>query len=328
MSGKEEARQPRQHCSDCGAEVRLGSAFCTSCGANLTLDGRNPGQDSSPSSGQSPSMNDVVQEKLQGIARRFRGSSFSSTTNIRSAPQNLLRWFKSLPVALKATIVVLGALVLLTVLSPLGLVVALLLFGTSIIGLIVRAGQRRSVKGWGVIAVASLVFALVFGSVSNALYGNVTLGDASSSSGDAVKGNPSSAAPAPDYYVVESKLISGGDERWFWLTIFSNSLSRENLKDIVRDLAETRNEIPNADAVSAIVVDSDDAIEAIRSPDRPTTVDPWSARKSQLGMRRGVILVNFSMRNNGGIEEGHYSVQGHCPAAKSPEDCSYTGPIK
>lgn len=53
---------------------------------------------------------------------------------------------------------------------PLGLVTALLLFGVSLIGLIVRLGQRRSVKGWGIVAVTSLLLAFVFGSISNSLY--------------------------------------------------------------------------------------------------------------------------------------------------------------
>jgi 23S rRNA pseudoU1915 N3-methylase RlmH len=67
--------------------------------------------------------------------------------------------------------VVVGALLLLTVLSPLGLVVAAVLFGIGLIGLVVRVAQRRSIEGWGIVAVGSLALVFAFGGISDALYG-------------------------------------------------------------------------------------------------------------------------------------------------------------
>jgi zinc-ribbon domain len=179
VSERKEAGQPQRYCPICGAEVRPGDAFCAACGVNLTSEGGNPRQDNSSSSRQPLLINDVVKEKFQDIVRGFRGSPGSSATNVRS-PQNLLRWFKDLPVVLKAAVVVLGALLLLTVLSPLGLVAALLLFGVSIIGLIVRVGQRRSIKGWSIAAATSLALVVVFSYFSTVVLGSLYDGPTSS----------------------------------------------------------------------------------------------------------------------------------------------------
>jgi hypothetical protein len=62
-------------------------------------------------------------------------------------------------------------LVLLILLSPLAIIIAALLFGVSIIALIIRVAQRRLLKGWGIAAVASLVLMVTFGAMSDVLYG-------------------------------------------------------------------------------------------------------------------------------------------------------------
>jgi hypothetical protein len=82
-----------------------------------------------------------------------------------------VRWFRDLPFVTKAAVVV-GALILLVLLRPLALLVAVVVFAVSFTGLIVRVGQRRSVKGWGIAAVASLVLILGFASGAIAVYGN------------------------------------------------------------------------------------------------------------------------------------------------------------
>jgi hypothetical protein len=117
----------------------------------------------------------------------FKSFPTSSESASQRAPQNLLQRIKDLPLAVKIAGLVVGALLMLTVLSPLGFVVALLLFGVSFIGLIVRLGQGRSIKGWGIIAVVSLVFAFVFAGVSDALYGGVLSGSSNPGVGDAAR---------------------------------------------------------------------------------------------------------------------------------------------
>jgi hypothetical protein len=79
---------------------------------------------------------------------------------------------------------------LLSLLSPLFLVAAVLLFGVSLIGLVVRAGQRWtgrrvSFSGWGTAAVASLVLMFAFAGVSGALYGGAFARGPNLGSGDA-----------------------------------------------------------------------------------------------------------------------------------------------
>jgi hypothetical protein len=66
---------------------------------------------------------------------------------------------------------VLVLVLLLTVLSPLVAVAAALVFGTSIVALIITAAQKRSMRGWGTVAVASLVLVVATGGISDALYG-------------------------------------------------------------------------------------------------------------------------------------------------------------
>lgn len=87
---------------------------------------------------------------------------------------------------------IVGALLLLTILSPLGLIVALLLLGVSVIALITYAAQRRPVKKWGICAVASLIFAFALAGTSDSIYGTGLPGDADSSLG---KGTESPGEP-------------------------------------------------------------------------------------------------------------------------------------
>ena len=123
---------------------------------------------------------------------------------LQGVSQNLLRRIKGLPIVLKVAGAVVAALLLLTVLSPIGLVVALLLLGVSVAALIVRARQRRSVKEWGIVAVASLVLALVFGGVSSALYDAGLSGNFGSASTESVR------AGQEDAKEPKGKLYDGG----------------------------------------------------------------------------------------------------------------------
>jgi hypothetical protein len=161
------AEQPQRYCTHCGAEIRLGNAFCVSCGASLRLADTGPkpsGRSGRPASDSGR----VLRYATDGIRETF---SRLRAENLRSVPSRARRWFGGLPIAVKATLAVLVLLALFTVLSPLGAVVAAVVFAVSMIALIIRVAQRRSVMGWGTTAVASLALALAFSGVSSVLYG-------------------------------------------------------------------------------------------------------------------------------------------------------------
>ena len=174
MPEREGARQPQRYCRNCGAEARLGNAFCTSCGANLVprTEGHGPTHSNPMPPGRSGSFIDPLRTALQGAIQRLRGgSSAFRGGDLRSVPQGAMRWFKDLPAVPKAVLVGLVLLVLFVLLSPLAMLAAALLFGVSVIALIVRARQRRSKGRWPIVTVTSLVLILAFAGISNALYG-------------------------------------------------------------------------------------------------------------------------------------------------------------
>ena len=94
-----------------------------------------------------------------------------------------MEWFRDLPSIPKLVIVGLAVLVLVIILSPVAVIVAALLLGASIIALIIRVAQRRSIKNWGIVAVTSVVLMFIFGATSDALYGSGFLGSSGSDSG-------------------------------------------------------------------------------------------------------------------------------------------------
>jgi zinc-ribbon domain len=158
VSEREEAGQPQRYCRNCGAEFRPGDAFCASCGTRLTpvYEEEGPRREDSPTT-DAPSTS---------------SASILSGETLRHVPQNLLRWFRDLPVALKvAGVVVVGMLLLLILFSPLALVAAMLLLVVSVIAAI-KAWQGRSVKGWRIVAVVSFVLTFAFAGVYDALYGS------------------------------------------------------------------------------------------------------------------------------------------------------------
>ncbi len=189
MSQQEEAGQSQRYCRNCGAEVRSGNAFCVSCGASIAAEGEWPGQAHSSSAHRQSPAGAALGEALWGMLRRFGRSRTYSDDALRNALRNLLWRVKDLPIGLKVAGAVVGVLLLLTILSPLGLVTALFIFGVSIITLIVRVRQHRSVKRLRIIAVTSLVLMLVFAGASNAFYGKEeTAGKGSSSTEVDAKG--------------------------------------------------------------------------------------------------------------------------------------------
>lgn len=134
----------------------------------------------------SSSLAGTLRETLLGWSERFsEARSGSSATTLNQLQNKAINWFRSLPSTPKLVIVGLVLLLILTILSPLALVAAALLLVVSIIALIIRLTQRGHVKGWDIVAVASLVSLFVFSGISNAVYGNGSSGNNKTANGPA-----------------------------------------------------------------------------------------------------------------------------------------------
>jgi hypothetical protein len=181
------ADQPQRYCTNCGAQVRPGTAFCVSCGASLTPGAQevgptNPG----PTPSEGSSLFDTLLVQLRRAVNRLREIlSGVDANDLRRLPGRILGWFRDLPSVL--TLVLVGSIVVIlaVLLSPLAALISALVFGVSVIALIVRVAQRGSVKGWGTVAVASLVLMFAFGGISGALYGTGFVGSSAPDTGDA-----------------------------------------------------------------------------------------------------------------------------------------------
>ncbi len=154
-------------------------------------------------------------------------------------------WFRDLPGVPKLAIAGLVLLILVTLLSPLALVAAVLVFGISVVALIVRVAQRGAVLRWGGVAVVSLLLTFTFGVISNALYGGV-LG-----SGGA------------DYRVVHS-YMDPGETNILLLSVFSNADDEAGLRAIAESVAESvvnDEKLVDVDVVEVGVLDPDTTVE-------------------------------------------------------------------
>lgn len=171
----------RRYCRNCGAEAAPGNAFCVSCGEKLAPGSEDSWQTtrSSASGQRSPTLT-AFKETFRRVAGRFgRAPAFSAGTVRGRVLRNLLRRVEGFPVALKVAGAVMGALLLVILLSPLTVVGAAVLFVVSVVALSVRVAQQKSLVRWGIVAAASLVLALTSVGVSSAIYGTGDAGDAS-----------------------------------------------------------------------------------------------------------------------------------------------------
>lgn len=165
---------PKRYCGNCGAEIRSGTTFCVSCGKPVGRGPASPGPDNPvpPPPTPSRSLADTLQEAFSGITERFSNASSSSFGSTAQGVLNgITKWFRDLPLTPKLILVVLALLLLLTVLSPLAFVVSALLLVVSAIVLLMRVRDHGAVRGWGIIAATSIALMVVFGAMSNALYG-------------------------------------------------------------------------------------------------------------------------------------------------------------
>lgn len=175
----ESSNQPR-FCTNCGIQIRPGAQFCVSCGASMV-----PNQTTAESSSMpaGPSASGSFGSTMYSIGRAFSNlkASFSTSSSDTSGNtwkgtlSRFLSWFRDIPVGAKFVFVGLisiPGLIILALLSPVMRVVAIVVFGMSILALVVRGVQRKSIREWGIVAVASLVLIPIFGGVSVIFYGS------------------------------------------------------------------------------------------------------------------------------------------------------------
>ena len=133
--------QQQRYCTNCGAEIRPGNSFCTSCGTLLTPPTQE--DESGSTHPESPPPGPTYSEPTPSAEPNPSDDPPSqprdSAEDLRRLPGRAWEWFRDLPSVPKLMIVGLGLLVLLIFLSPLGVIVAALVFGVSIIALIIRA---------------------------------------------------------------------------------------------------------------------------------------------------------------------------------------------
>jgi micrococcal nuclease len=112
---------------------------------------------------------------------------------------NVYRRIAALPLVLKVLLAVaaLIAVGILVVASPLVVVVAFLVLIVAVIALIFRVLRRRPLRSWGLVALTSLLLLIVFGGITNALYGGGAPQQASSPP-DPKEEPESPASPAED----------------------------------------------------------------------------------------------------------------------------------
>lgn len=110
--------------------------------------------------------------------------NLTKVTSFWNTSRRPIRWFQGLPFILRLTIAGVILVLLLTLLSPLVFLVSILAFGVCIIVSMIRITQRESVKGWSIATGSFLIFVLLFGTISGALYGFGSDGGESSGMGD------------------------------------------------------------------------------------------------------------------------------------------------
>ncbi len=195
---EENNAQPRRYCTNCGTEVRPNNAFCTSCGASLASPpaaGSGQTDPRAPSPGSASSFADALSSAFRRVSGSLRGPSLPGVGSASGIPGRAWRRFRGLPLAAQAALAALVLLSLLAILSPLGAVLAAVVFGVSLIVVVVRVAQRRPAVGWGATAATSLVLAFALWGLSGVLYGG---GSTAETDGDAGIGGAPGSAGATD----------------------------------------------------------------------------------------------------------------------------------
>ncbi len=241
MSEGERPTQSRRYCTNCGAELREGTGFCVSCGTPVNRGApASPGPDHSAPPPPTPprSLSETLRESFSGLTRLFsNASSPTGGATLSELANRVINWFRYLPSVPKLILVGVLLLLLLTVLSPIARVVAIIAFVVSAALLVIRAIQRGPIKGWGIAALASFVLIFVFGGISGLIYGF--------------------GSSAPDYEVDSeiSEVTEGGNPVALF-HIGTSNVNDRNVQAIVEDMmSETR----DYDSVIISIYDGDEA---------------------------------------------------------------------
>lgn len=219
--------------------MRSSLKFCTSCGRPLDRNLENPGPEYAVSPPTQPkALSDSPQETPQGPTEQSPNARPASNGDALGGLSNrVIDWFRNLSSVPKLILGGLLLLLLLTVLSPIARVVAIIAFVVSAALLVIRAIQREPIKGWGIAALASFVLIFVFGGISSSVYGY---------------GNT-----VPEYQVDSeiSEVTEGGNP----VAIFhigTSNVNDRNAQAIVEDMiSETR----DYDSVVITIYDGDEA---------------------------------------------------------------------
>lgn len=311
MSENRDSSQPQRYCHNCGAEIKSGNSFCVSCGVRLDSQTR----DTEAREGLPRTTDDIppagTEHPNPGPLNNDYGAG--SKLGLGSLMERLGRLgFLGLLALIS------GGLIASVVLSPLVLLAVILLFGVSLIGLIVRIGQRRSVFGWGGVVVGSFALILLFSGISNLLYEGLL------------------GFSGTDYRVVNSDLSSKGlsfssrTVPTLSLVVLSNSTDEDGIRDIVgsiveNDLAETE-VYGSFQAIELFIFDSDTTIEdpseplfGVRPRDPKATLEDLEGVSVQANLSSNRYKTFF-----GPLPAGYYEVSSddnHCDMTK-PETCS------
>ena len=161
------------YCTNCGAEIRPGNAFCVSCGAPATPRAEEPGPMhwEPVSSAGPPSPFDKLLTQLRQAGRRYREAFWGPGSRTyrghgrwRAFLTGTARRFGATPLTLwVATGVVLVLLILLVPAARWAAVVVLLV---SIVAVGVQAQQRKPIEGWGLVLIVSFTATVLGGLVS------------------------------------------------------------------------------------------------------------------------------------------------------------------
>src|SRR5215217_4480923 len=161
------------YCTNCGAEIRPGNAFCVSCGAPATPRAEEPGPMhwEPVSSAGPPSPFDKLLTQLRQAGRRYREAFWGPGSRTyrghgrwRAFLTGAARRFGATPLTLW---VAAGAvLVLLILLVPAARWAAVVVLLVSIVAVGVQAQQRKPIEGWGLVLIVSFTATVLGGLVS------------------------------------------------------------------------------------------------------------------------------------------------------------------
>lgn len=269
----EEEREglPRRHCPNCRAEVRTQDAFCASCGKPLGPEGsdqavHNTAPEESDVDGPKPD-GDALDKPISSADDRSERTDSGGRRSWGDALRGRARWFGELPAVSKVVVaglvivfalpLLVLALSLLALLSPLTMVFAAVLFGVGLIGLIVRLGQRKSAKGWGIVTVGSVALVAVSGYFSIVVYSSL-FDSSAGSTGSGSSKNATKQTAANYDVVVPPRGFSGRNSSAATMIVKTEASKDEGeLEAVCRAVSKELSErYPQYEAVTIKINDS------------------------------------------------------------------------